>query len=177
MAMRTCIARGEHHIPGELPFHVHIDLLDNTELEVCGLVKQCSGKSRKSRWTAENRKSAGHTDPGRGLTPPRRRGAERGRKGAPGGTKTVGLSEEGWILPQALGTLAPGGIVEDAVACADDGLVAAKHLPCQANSWLKCRPIHLDARRRVHSTLIGDQQLIRKRIVVCHAPVLFRDGR
>src|SRR5271155_2323956 len=172
MAVRTRIASCEYHIPRELAFHIHVVLLDHAELEVRGLVKQRSGETRKTGRRVKNRKSAGYTGAGRGSTI---QGAVRGRESAPGGSKNIALREEGWILPEALSTLAPGGVVEDGVAGSDYGLVAASDFPSQAKSRLKGRPIHLYAGRRTHSILIGDKKLIRKRIVVCHTPMLFRD--
>src|SRR5713226_4237011 len=110
--------------------------------------------------------------------------AVRGRKGAPssrysrllGKAKGIGLSEEGRILPKPLGTHAPGGIVINGIAGPDRSLVAAQHLPSQAESRFKSRPTLLYSRRRRHTILAGNEKLVHIRVVVCHATIDFPDG-
>src|SRR5713226_6695537 len=110
--------------------------------------------------------------------------AVRGRKGAPssrysrllGKAKGIGLSEEGRILPKPLGTHAPGGIVINGIAGPDRSLVAAQHLPSQAESWLKSRPTLLYSRRLRNTILTDNEKLVHIRVVVCHATSDFRDG-
>jgi hypothetical protein len=57
----------------------------------------------------------------------------------------VALSEKGRVLPKTLRALAPGGIVVDGEAAAEDGLVAAKEFIGGTDARLKSLPIHVDA--------------------------------
>src|SRR4029077_16445830 len=101
-------------------------------------------------------------------------GAERGGGGAAnwrgwsehysgvfGQPKVIAFGKERRILPKALGTLAPGRIVIDGIAAANDGLVATKELISETDAWLKGRPSPIYACRRAHTTLIGNQKLAR----------------
>ena len=55
-------------------------------------------------------------------------------------------------------------------------LVAVKHFPRQADSRLERRPILLYCGRLRNTILTGNEELIHKRVVVCHAASDFGDG-
>src|SRR5208282_3917695 len=70
--------------------------------------------------------------------------------------KVIALGKEGRILPKALRTHAPGGIVIDGIASPHDGFVAAEELISKTDAGLKSRPIPVYACRRTHTALIGN---------------------
>ncbi len=65
--------------------------------------------------------------------------------------------------------------MEDGETGAQHGLVAAEDLPGSADAGFEGGPIHVDARRRAHAILIGDQKLPSGGNVVGQASVCFGD--
>ena len=157
------ISHRQHHVAGKLALDVHVELLDHAQLEV----QVCYGLQ-----------SAPELGKAGGL---RQRLADRAAVDAE--TLRYALSEGGkgrskvrGILPQALGTLVPRGIVKDRVARADCSLVICCRGPSQADPWLEGSIIGRKAYGRT-GILARNQELTGSKVKVRLAIERFGDGR
>src|SRR6202166_67102 len=163
IAVRTGIAHGQHDVARQLTLDVDVPLSDLSGPEVLGLVKERSCEGGKSRRSLKNLESVG--DAGHGAA----RTAGRDTAGwsthrPPAELEDIALGEKGRVLPKALSTLAPGGIVVYGEAAAEYGFIAAQDLIGGANSRFEISPIHVYASGGVDSALIGNQKLARSGI-------------
>ena len=174
-AARPRIAGGQYNVADQLALDVHVPLLNSAQLEVRRLgierSRKCSGGRR--RWNGL--KSAGETEASWGLLPSLVAQYEESQRRPPRRGEGIGLAQEGWVLPQALSTLAPGRVVEEGVAATQHCLVAAEYLPASADPRFEGCPVHVDARRPTHTILIGDEKLSSCGNVIGQAPVGFGD--
>src|ERR1700688_1112959 len=160
IAVRTGVARGQHDVARQLTLDVDVPLSDLPRPEVPWLVKKRSCEGGKSGRSIKHLESVGDAGYGAARTAGRDT-AGWSRHRAPAELEDIALGEKGRVLPKALSTLAPGGIVVYGEAAAEYGFIAAQDLIGGANSRFEISPIHVYASGGVDSALIGNQKLAR----------------
>src|SRR5271165_2262554 len=158
VAAGTGIPDGEHDVARQLALDVGVVLHDLSAPEVPWLVEKGAGKGGEGWGSGKNWKSAG--DAGNSAAG----AAGRDTTGWSGSwaaaeLEDIALGEEGRVLPKPLSALAPGGVVINGEAAAEDGFVAAQELIGGADAWFEGSPIHVDARGAPYAVLIGDEEL------------------
>src|SRR5580704_3003764 len=153
---------------------IDVKLLNAAELEVEVLRLNVSCEGGRSRRSGENLEAIGNVDGSGSLAEDGgARGSGEGAAAAEG--EEVGLGVVRWILPKALSALVPRGVVEDGVAGADCGFLAAAGLPSHTDAGLERGLIPLDTRVFIRA-LAGDQEGAGGRIEISLTIVHLGDG-
>ena len=130
---RARITGCQDDVSGQLALNVDIELLNASLFEVKILRLNSAGEVGGNGRCGKNLEAVGSADGGRCI--PVDGGASRsGESTSAAKAKAIRFGEIGRVLPQALRTLIPGGIVENGVTSANRRLRAAERFPGDANA-------------------------------------------
>src|SRR5258708_593560 len=170
------VTDGKYDVTGNLALHIHVELLDLAGPEIDVLRLDSPREAGGVRLRSEDRETIGKTQGRRSHTVDSRTSSSREGATGHGEGKGIGLRVEGRILPQALGALAPGGVVVDGVAGADDGFVAALNFISQADAGFEIFPIGANTCTVADIVYARNQELAVRGVEVSLAAGYFRDG-